>query len=337
MELNENIDLTKRKFTSRLIVERALARNWKIVGFKTNPAVFLVYIPGRKTPVQIFSASPPQISYPASKIAKDKYITNRILAERGIPVPDEMLVTLDSQAKDREIKKFLDKHKKIVVKPLDGAHGKGITVNVSNLEMLEKALAEARDNTIQDSILIQEQISGIDVRIVIINYKVIGAISRTPASVIGDGVHNIRQLIELTNASDDRGINYRAPLNIIPIDKVERFLSLEELAHTPAEDEEVQVIGVSNIGMGGLRRDIHKITSNFMKDIAIKAAKTLELPVCGIDFIIKQLPSPESTQEDLNLRVIEANACPSLPVCDDVNSPEQLAVIDNYLDYVAKC
>src|SRR3989344_5691738 len=164
MEWNTDIDLSKRKFTSRLIVERTLARGWKIAGFTTNPAIFLIYIPGRESPVQIFSASPPQISYPASKIAKDKYVTNRILDHNGISVPDEMLVMLNPPTPQSELEGFLDKHKTIVVKPLDGGHGKGITVNVSNKQMLERALEEARDNTDLETVLVQEQISGIDVR-----------------------------------------------------------------------------------------------------------------------------------------------------------------------------
>jgi cyanophycin synthetase len=334
MEYDSEIDLSKRKYTSRLVVERCISRGWKIVGFKTNPAIFLIYVPGRDKPIKVFSASPPQMSYPASKVAKDKFITNRILEMEGLPVPNDLLV--DGQNADpSELKKFLEINKKVVVKPLDASHGKGITVDVTTPERLKSALSEAHAEAHGDTVLIQQQIAGVDIRVVCIDYKFVDSISRIPASVVGDGTHTVAELIKLENQSEERGQNYTSKLNVIPADKAEAYLGAEAMQSLPPEGEHFQVIGVSNVGQGGIRYNIKHDIPDFLKVIAIKAAKELELPVCGVDFMVTRLPKSSDTIEDLNPHIIEANECPMLTMYDDLHSEEQNQVIDTYLDYLA--
>lgn len=336
MQWNEDIDLTKFKMTSRLIIERALFRGWKICSFETNRAIMLVYPTGRDVPLQIFSASPPQMSYPASKIANDKYITNQILAYHGLPVPKEALVKVkhDSPLDDQALETYLSDYKRVVVKPLDASHGKGITTGIVAAQQLRDALIEAKENSKKSTMLVQEQIEGIDIRVVCIGNKFVDAISRIPASVVGDGKHTVKELILATNQSDERGENYKAKLNMIPLDKASKFLTEDGLHSIPPHDTIIPVVGVSNIGMGGVRYNIKKDIPDFLIAMAEKAAELLELPVCGIDFIVKKLPAHTDTVVDLAPIIIEANACPMLTMYDDLTSPEQMAVIDKYLDFI---
>lgn len=334
MERNEEIDLTKRKMTSQLIVERALARGWDVTGFETARAIFLLRIPGRDKPIKIFSSAPPQTSYAVSKITKDKAVTNALLGEIGLPVPAEMAVSIENYDLD-VLNEFLTKYKKVVVKPLDASHGKGITVGITTTEQLQKAIEIAKPISDRSKVIMQQHVEGIDVRIVCIDYKFVDSISRQPATVVGDGAQTVRQLIETTNNGPDRGLNYTKRLNIIPIDKVEAYLGVEALDRVPAAAEAVQVIGVSNVGMGGERHNLKYEVPEFLKNMAIEAAKVLDLPVCGIDFMVQRLPQATDTQADLMPAIIEANECPMLTMYDDLHSPEQSAVIDGYLDYIA--
>lgn len=335
MEWDTDIDLSRRKITSRLIVQRALARGWRVCGFRTNQAILLLYLPGRKSPLQIFSASPPQMSYPAVKIAQDKYITNQLLAAEGLPVPAELLV--DAENIDKEaVAQFMDKHRTLVVKPLDSAHGKGVTVNIRSLAGLEQAIADACTHPTKGLIVVQEQVEGIDVRIVCIDYAFADAISRSPALVTGDGEHTVQWLIEHANAGGDRGQNYRGCLNVIPMDEAAKFLTDAGLARVPAAQEKVQVIGVANVGMGGERHNIRDRIPKSLQAQAIQAARTLELPVCGVDFIVRTLPEDSNAADDLEAKIIEVNNCPSLPMYEDLDSVSQIALVDRYLDYVAK-
>lgn len=336
MQWDEEIDLTKFKMTSRLIVERLLHRGWKVCSFRTNPAIMLIYPSGKKTPIQVFSASPPHLSYPASKIANDKYITNQILAYNNLPVPQENLVKVvgENKVSDQELQKYLSGYIKLVVKPLDASHGKGVTTNIDSLGKLKIALVEAKMNSKKKTVVIQEQLEGIDIRIVCFGYKFVDAISRIPASVVGDGEHTVQELIAATNKSNERGENYKAKLNVIPLDKAKQFLGDTKLSEIPAKDEIISVVGVSNIGMGGVRYNIKNSLPYFLIEMAEKAAVSLQLPVCGIDFIVKKLPGKHDNLNDLNPSIIEANACPMLTMYDDLRSPEQIAVIDQYLDFI---
>jgi cyanophycin synthetase len=274
------------------------------------------------------------MSYPAVKIAKDKHITSQILASHNLPVVDEMLVSADDLTEPDKVSQFLGKHGQVVVKPLDASHGKGITVGVSNLEQLKTAVDEALKNSEKTHVLVQRQVQGYDVRLLFIDYKFIDAITRVPASVTGDGRHTVSELIDITNQSPDRGENYKARLNVIPLDKASEFLGEEGLRRVPKAGERVQVIGVSNLGMGGERLNVE--LPDFLMEIGEQVTRILELPVCGVDFLVSSLPTSSSTPEQLNPIILEANECPILTMYDDVQSTKQTAIVDSYLDLVSK-
>ena len=336
MDWDHEIDLSVRKLSARLIIERALVRGWNVCGFKSNSSVLILYPEGRQSKgIKIFSASPPQISFAASKVAKDKYITNCILSSEGIPVPNELLVRLNNPDNE-EISAFINEYETVVVKPLDASHGNGITVGVNSSDKLRESLEKAKNASKSKLGIIQQQVEGIDIRILCIDYAFVSSITRTPASVIGDGFHSIRQLIELENQKDYRGENYSARLNVISIRDAEEYLGNDKINSVPLEGELVRVMGVSNVGKGGEALNITDKIPQFLKTYAEKIALSLDLPVCGVDFMVKQLPDADAKEAELNPYVIEANGCPMLTMYSDPYSAEQLKIIDAYLDLVGK-
>jgi D-alanine-D-alanine ligase-like ATP-grasp enzyme len=336
MQQDEEIELSTRKFTSRLIIERARARGWHVFGFETNRALYLLKIPSRELPIKIFSASPPQMSYAAAKIAEDKYIANQIICREDIPVPEDKLINTSEPLNEQAIDEFLQKYGRVVVKPLDASHGKGITVNIKSVGQLTDACEEAKKYTKRSKVLMQQHIEGNDLRILCIEYEYVAAITRIPASVKGDGTHSVSELIDIENTKDYRGENYRARLNYINKERAEHYLGPTKMSQIPSDGEIVRVIGVANIGMGGERKIITNDIPNFIINMAIKAAKALELPVCAVDFMVAVDPQRHSTQDELKPYLIELNGCPQLLISDDPYSQEQSAFIDRYLDLVAK-
>lgn len=338
MPWNQEIDLPRMKFTTRLIAERAMSRGWEVRPFETNAAILLLKIPGHEKPLKIFSASPPQMSYPAVKIAKDKYITNQLLSDGGLPVPAEILLSGEAKQPEdlQKVEDFFKIHPKIVVKPLDSAHGKGITVNVRDIEHFKRAIDIATEHSLRGRILVQEQIEGFDVRTVCINYKFADSMIRSPAAVIGDGVHTVEQLIDITNSSSERGENYKARLNIIPKDKVLQFMGKEGMERVPGAHKSINVMGISNIGTGGERENAKRKIPAFLKEMSEQASRILDLPISGVDFLVAVEPKPDSTIEELKPCIIEVNDCPSLTVYEDLHSTEQNELIDTYLDFVAQ-
>src|SRR5690606_15267717 len=118
----------------------------------------------------------------------DKRLTRRIVSEAGVRVPRGRLATFDEG--DRA---FLDEVGDVVVKPVRGEQGLGITVGVETPEALEAALARAREHC--PDVLIEERAPGDDLRLVVIDGKVVAAAVRRPAEVVGTGEHTVRDLV----------------------------------------------------------------------------------------------------------------------------------------------
>ena len=269
MQWNNDIDLSERQFTARLIIQRSLLRGWRVAGFDSNPAIIFLYPkPGGK-PVKVFSSSSQNTSYISAKIARDKHITSELLSQEGIAVPAELLMSDKTTISDEKLTDFINKYTKIVVKPLDAAHGKGITMGVNNLTKLRSAIDYASQNSPSNKVLIQEELHGHDIRIVTLGFEFLESMSRIPPHVVGDGQHTVRELIEELNQHEDRGETYKSRLAKISLDKAEAFLEPGELDRIAAMDEEVQVIGISNIGTGGTRENTKKTVPEFLINMAI--------------------------------------------------------------------
>ncbi len=258
----------------------------------------------------------------------------QLLDQAGLPVLAELFIDVNHELPSQKLADFLAHYHKVVVKPLDAAHGKGITVGITEPEELLQAIKRAQQAGRVAKVLVQEQLDGHDVRIVTVGYQFLDAMNRVPPVVIGDGRQTVEQLIVLENQHQDRGEGYKSKLTFISMDKAEEFLGKNELNRVPNAREQVQVIGISNIGMGGSRINLKHRLPQFLIDMAVRASEVMELPVCGVDFIVAGQPHPDSSPEDLQAKIIEVNACPSLTHHEDLKSPEQIQAIDKYLDYL---
>ena len=238
----------------------------------------------------------------AMSICDDKAVTRRILEKAGISVPAQLAV--DSMEADLDrIAAFLEEHGRLVVKPARGEQGRGVAVGLSTLEAVEAAVAEARQ--LSDRVLIEAMAEGQDLRLVVIDYRVVAAAIRRPAHILGDGQSKVKDLIERQSRrrAAATGGESRIPLDA----ETERCLadagfSLDDI---PDNGREIQVRKAANLHTGGT---IHDVTDNVhpaLIQAAILAARTIEIPVVGIDFIVKSPRQPDYA-------FIEANERPGL-------------------------
>src|SRR5699024_9747491 len=124
------------------------------------------------------------------ELACDKEDTKHLLEQAEIPVPRGDIITRERSLKDAcEYVGF-----PLVVKPIDGNHGRGITVNIQNYEDAVDAFHAAKE--VSRRIIIEKYITGEDYRLLVINNVLVAAAKRTPAHVIGDGKSTIQQLID---------------------------------------------------------------------------------------------------------------------------------------------
>jgi len=228
----------------------------------------------------------------------DKRLTRRIVSEAGITVPKGRLATFDEA--DHE---FLAEVGDVVVKPTRGEQGKGITVGVDSAEELDAALARAREQ--HPEVLIEQRAEGDDLRLVVIDGKVVAAALRMPAEVTGTGRHTIRELID---AQSRRRAAATGGESRIPVDAVtettvrEAGYSFDDIL---PEGERLRVRRTANLHQGGTIHDVTATVHPELRSVAVAAATAIGIPVTGIDLLVPDVTRPEYA-------FIEANERPGL-------------------------
>lgn len=263
--------------------------------------VLRIFFEGQK-PILIQRAQSRFRSKMGHFLALRKDLAGRLVAEAGVPIPE----TVDATDRDSDAVELLGRVGTVVVKPDDSAHGNGITTDVQDTEKLTKSLSVARE--FSKRVLVQQQVTGQDIRVLIIGGKLAAALIRRPATVTGDGTHSIKQLIEIENQKPERGEHYRTDLNKIAMDAVERFVT--DTDAVPDADVEVRVMGPANVGQGGTSEDITALLDPQIVEYSIRAAEACELEVAGVDFMLPEPKQPIGPNNQPYF--IEINALPLL-------------------------
>src|SRR5204863_2644669 len=115
------------------------------------------------------------------------------------PVPRGILVYTEKELRER----IREVSFPVVVKPLDGNHGRGVTTDINSIEKAVHAFEIAK--RISEDVIVEEYVKGDDYRFLVVNYKLVAVAKRTPAYVTGDGRSTIQQLIEEENLHHERG------------------------------------------------------------------------------------------------------------------------------------
>lgn len=223
----------------------------------------------------------------AMKIAKSKILTKKYLSEAKVPVPTGK--KFGKEVRNEEIIKYAQTLGfPVVVKPSNANLGKGVFVNISNTEQLETALVEVRDNLGYQEVLVEQHIAGDEYRVYVIDGKVIGAIHRIPANVIGDGKSTIRELIDEKN--NQRKLNPNLRGRNLKIDK-EVKNNIQQAGYTLdsilPKNEQLFLRKNSNVSTGGEPIDVTNQLTKEIKEIAVKACKAIPgLVQCGVDIMV---------------------------------------------------
>jgi GNAT-family acetyltransferase (TIGR03103 family) len=234
---------------------------------------------------------------------QDKYVTHRWLSRAGLQTPAFQLSA--SLADDLA---FLDDYESIVVKPADGEQGKGITVGVDNEEALIEALTLARG--FSHRVLLESCHPGEDLRVVVINYEVVAAAVRRPAQIVGDGIHTALKLIHKQSRRRHAATSGESK---IPVDAETRRCLAEAgfgLDEVIPADLTVNVRKTANLHTGGTIHDVTAELHPTLCDAARQAARRLEIPVVGLDFMVVACDQPEHVIIEANERVGLANHQP---------------------------
>ncbi|MDB5243047.1 MAG: cyanophycin synthetase, partial [Spirosoma sp.] len=255
---------------------------------------------------RIQAAVSSQTSNIAVELAADKDETKRRLEQANIPVPMGEVIYSESDLED--ILRRLDFP--LVVKPLDGNHGRGVTTNIQTVETLFNAFLLAKEHG--DAVLVEQYAQGDDYRLLVIDFKLCAVARRVPARVVGDGSSTIQQLVDEVNRDPRRGDGHVNLLTKINLDQATLSLLGE---HSLSPDSileagrELFLKKTANLSTGGTSVDMTDRVHPEIRLMAERIARIIGLDICGIDLIAKDVTRPVRSSGAV---VIEVNAGPGL-------------------------
>ncbi len=290
--------------STRAIVEAAKRRGIPVV--RLDPKANLIQLGYGKYRRLVWASTTDRTSIIGTDIAQDKELTKRILDSLGVPVPYGFVVDDEEDA----VRAFRRIGTSVVVKPLTGSKGRGITTGITSEDELREAFRRAKE--ISDKVVVEEYVKGFDHRILVIGDRVVAVAKRLPAYVVGDGKHTIRELIEIENQNELRGEGHELPLTKIRIDD-DTLEMLRKQGYTldsiPEEGKTVWLKSTANLSTGGVAIDVTDKIHPEVETMAVRIAKALSMDICGIDVITVDISKP---LVESGLKVIEVNAAPGL-------------------------
>ncbi|PSO65144.1 MAG: cyanophycin synthetase [Cyanobacteria bacterium QH_8_48_120] len=243
----------------------------------------------------------------AVELASDKEGTKQILEDAGVPVPRGVVI------------QYLDELEEaiegvggypIVIKPLDGNHGRGITIDINSWEEAEAAYDAASEASRTRSVIVEGFYRGNDHRILVVDGKFVAVAERIPACVVGDGKSTVAELVEETNRDPNRGEGHDKVLTKIQIDQVATNVLKRQgydLDSVPPRDEVAYLRATANLSTGGKAidrtNDIHPHNIWLVE----RVAKIVGLDIAGIDAVTPDISKPF---REVSGVVIEVNAAP---------------------------
>ncbi|ALP52099.1 hypothetical protein Tel_02490 [Candidatus Tenderia electrophaga] len=228
----------------------------------------------------------------------DKGVTRRLLAQAGLQVPAQQLA---GAAEDNRA--FLERHRHIVVKPIRGEQGAGVSVDIRTEADMDEAIDIAHQTA--DRVLLEQFVAGDDLRVVVINNAVVAAAVRRPPQVTGNGRDSIEQLI---HAQSHRREQETGGESHIPMDgETHRCVSEAGYAMDSVlpEGETLVVHRSDNLHTGATIHDVTARIHPAIRAAALAAARAIDIPVVGLDFLMPTLEGEAYV-------IIEANERPGL-------------------------
>jgi cyanophycin synthetase len=239
------------------------------------------------------------------EVAGDKDLTKQRLRRASIPVPEGEIVRTEGEA----VAALNSLGGAVVVKPLDGRQGKGVSLSLSTPEEVASAFGIARE--FSRDVLVEEMFEGRNYRVLVVGYRVVAASERIPCHVTGDGRHTVAELIDIENSNPLRGEGHEKPLTKIrKDDEILRTFMRKEgwgMEDVPAEGERVSLCAGMNLSTGGTAKDVTDEVHPAVRSLCERAARIMGMDVCGVDLVLEDIAAPAAKGG-----VIEVNAAPGL-------------------------
>ena len=257
----------------------------------------------------------------AVELASDKEETNIILADLGLPVPKQHLIS-NLKAAIRAAERI---GYPVVIKPLNANHGRGVSTDLNTPEEIEVAYDKAKEHS--RSVIVESFITGLDHRMVVINGELIAVAKRMPGHVVGDGKHTVEQLVEIVNDDPRRGVGHEKVLTRLEFDhQAERLLKIGgyDKNSVLAQGEVFFLRTTANLSTGGTAIDVTDIVHPDNREMAVRAINAIGLDVGGVDFLTSDI---SKSYRETGGGICEINAAPGfrMHVAPSEGTPRDVA------------
>ncbi|WP_250435295.1 cyanophycin synthetase [Hanstruepera flava] len=240
------------------------------------------------------------------ELACDKEDTKYLLEQAEVEVPRGDIIR-----RERSLEEACDYVGfPLVIKPIDGNHGRGITVNIQSYEEALEAFRQAKESSRSGAIIVEKFIVGEDYRLLVINNKLVAAAKRTPAHVTGDGKSTVQELIDEVNKDPRRGYGHENVLTQITVNDLTKTIIKDagySLDSVIAKGERLILKDTANLSTGGTAEDVTDIVHPANVSMAERISKIIDLDICGIDIMTTDISQPLS---ETGGAVLEVNAGP---------------------------
>ena len=285
------------------IVDAAVERKTPFIRLTEGNLVQLGY--GAKQR-RIWTAETDRTSAIAESISSDKDLTKRLLTQCGIPVPEGQIVKTADEAWEAA----QDIGLPVVVKPLDGNRGWGVSLDVNTEAGVRQAWVAAEKEG--SEVLIERYVRGDEHRVLVVGDRVVAATRGETAYITGDGTSTVEQLIDSQiNTDPRRGIAEGFPLDLIRLNTARGEMSLLEIQRQGLEPTSVPDKGRIVVVQrnGNLNIDVTDLVHPEVAAVATLAARVIGLDIAGIDIVTQDISRP---LEEMQGAIIEVNAGPGL-------------------------
>lgn len=240
------------------------------------------------------------------ELACDKEDTKYLLEQAEVEVPKGDIIRRERSLE--EACRYVGYP--LVIKPIDGNHGRGITVNINNYDEALEAFRQAKESSRSGAIIVEKFITGDDYRLLVINNKLVAGAIRTPAHVVGNGKSTVQELIDEVNRDPRRGYGHENVLTQITVNDLTKTI-IKDAGYTldsvVADGERLILKDTANLSTGGTAEDITDIIHPANVSMAERISKIIDLDICGIDIMTTDITKPLS---ETGGAVLEVNAGP---------------------------
>lgn len=289
--------------STQAIIDEAVSRDIPYIRLNTSSLVQLGQGVHAK---RIRATMTSNTSSVAVDIASNKELTLTLLGNAGLPVPRSQSV----RRADDAVRLAERIGYPVVVKPLDGNHGRGVILNLTDADAVRAGFEVAYEESRNGWVIVETYVTGKDYRCLVIDGKIAAIAERVPAHVIGDGTSTVTELVERTNADPRRGVGHEKVLTKIKVNEAAVELVAQQgfaMDDVPPQGEMIKLTLTGNMSTGGISIDRTMEAHPENIEIAEEAARVIGLDIAGIDFIAPDITQPV---RETGGAICEVNAAP---------------------------